>query len=113
MSVIATDQGARPPIRIVHLGIGAFFRAFGLAYLEKLNVTIPARDYRYGVMGVSFRSAAIRDALAAQNFVYTALERGADGDMARSITSLGDVAFSREEQSRILAQMADETVSIV
>ena len=113
MSVIATDQGARPPIRIVHLGIGAFFRAFGLAYLEKLNLTIPARDDRYGVMGVSFRSAAIRDALAAQNFVYTALERGADGDMARSITSLCDVAFSREEQSRILAQMADETVSIV
>lgn len=108
-----TDQGARPPIRIVHLGIGAFFRAFGLAYLEKLNATIPVQHNRFGVMGVSFRSATIRDALAGQDFVYTALERGADGDVARTITSLCDVAFSREEQSRILAQMADAKVSIV
>lgn len=113
MSVTTTIQDSRPPIRIVHLGIGAFFRAFGLAYLERLNATIPSRDERYGVMGVSFRSPAVRDALAAQGYVYTALERGPDGDMARTITSLCDVALSREEQSRILAQMADEKVSIV
>ena len=113
MSLIATDKEARPPVRIVHLGIGAFFRAFGLAYLERLNATIASPDQRYGVMGVSFRSAAVRDALAAQDFVYTTLERGADGDIARTISSLRDVALSTEEQARILAQMADEAVSIV
>ena len=113
MSLTANDTGIKPPIRIVHLGIGAFFRAFGLAYLERLNATIASPDQRYGVMGVSFRSAAVRDALAAQDFTYTALERGNDGDIARHITSLCDVALSTEEQARILTQMADEKVSIV
>lgn len=113
MSQTATDSRIKPPIRIVHLGIGAFFRAFGLAYLERLNATIASPEQRYGVMGVSFRSAAVRDALAAQDFTYTALERGKDGDIARYITSLCDVALSTEEQARILAQMADEAVSIV
>ena len=113
MSQIATDSRIKPPIRIVHLGIGAFYRAFGLAYLETLNARIASLDQRYGVMGVSFRSAAVRDALAAQDFTYTALERGKDGDIARHITSLCDVALSTEEQARILKQMADEKVSIV
>ena len=93
--------------------IGAFFRAFGLVYLERLNATIDARQDRYGVMGVSFRSPAVRDALAKQDFVYTALERGVDGDIARPITSLCDVALSLDEQQRILAQMADQGVSII
>ncbi|MGB2492805.1 MAG: hypothetical protein ACPID7_07455, partial [Candidatus Puniceispirillum sp.] len=79
MSLTATDSRIKPPIRIVHLGIGAFFRAFGLAYLERLNARIELPNQRYGVMGVSFRSAAVRDALAAQDFTYTALERGKDG----------------------------------
>ena len=82
MSQTATDSRIKPPIRIVHLGIGAFFRAFGLVYLERLNTTIASPDERYGVMGVSFRSSAVRDALAVQDFTYTALERGKDGDVA-------------------------------
>ena len=64
-------------------------------------------------MGVSFRSPRVRDALAAQGFTHTALERGGQGDIARTITSLCDVALSLQEQSRILAQMADVAVSIV
>tara|TARA_B100000787_G_C16137137_1_gene270216 strand:- start:655 stop:996 length:342 start_codon:yes stop_codon:yes gene_type:complete len=38
---------------------------------------------------------------------------GGQGDIARTITSLCDVALSLQEQSRILAQMADVAVSIV
>lgn len=113
MNMLVPNQPPKPPIRIVHLGIGAFFRAFGLAYLERLNAMIEASEDRYGVLGVSFRSPAIRDALAAQDFVYTALERGSEGDIARTITCLCEVALSREQQAQILAQMADEKVSIV
>ena len=35
------------------------------------------------------------------------------GDIARTITSLCDVGLSLQEQSRILAQMLDVSVSIV
>ena len=93
--------------------ICAFFRAFGLSYLERLNASFEAQEDRYGVMGVSFRSPQVRDALAAQGFTYTALERGGQGDIARTITSLCDVGLSLQEQSRILAQMLDVSVSIV
>ena len=46
MSQTAIESRIKPPIRIVHLGIGAFFRAFGLVYLERLNTTIASPDER-------------------------------------------------------------------
>lgn len=37
MNVLTNNPVIKPPIRIVHLGL---FRAFGLAYLERLNASI-------------------------------------------------------------------------
>lgn len=113
MTELANDMLTRPPIRIVHLGIGAFYRAFALAYIEKLNEQTDRFEDRYGVMGVSFRSPSVRDALAQNDFVYSALERGGDGDICHAITSLVDVAFAGEERARILDQMAAPAVSII
>lgn len=109
----ATRHAQRPPIRIVHLGIGAFFRAFGLEYLERLNETISEPADCHGVLGVSFRSPAVRNALASQDFVYAAVERGTEGDIARTITSLRDVRLTIEEPEPILERMADPAVAIV
>ncbi len=104
---------ARPPIRVVHLGIGAFFRAFALPRFEALNATLPRQQDRYAVMGVSLRTSAIRDALALQDFTYHAIERGPDGDVARRVTCLVDVGFAGEDRGRILAAMAAPEVSLV
>ena len=104
---------ARPPIRIVHLGIGAFFRAFGLTCLEEMNVALPQMQDRYAVVGVSFRSTAIRDALAPQNFFYNAVERRPDGDVPRQITCLVDICFAGEDRDRILAQMSAPEVNLI
>jgi len=51
--------------------------------------------------------------LLRRDLLNTALERGGQGDIARTITSLCDVGLSLQEQSRILAQMLDVSVSIV
>ena len=104
---------ARPPIRVVHLGIGAFFRAFGLPRLEEMNAALPRIQDRYAVVGVSFRSTAIRDALAPQNFFYNAIERRPDVDVPRQITCLVDVCFSGEDRERILAYMSAPEVSLI
>ncbi len=102
-----------PPIRVVHLGIGAFFRAFALPCFEALNMTLPRQQDRYSVMGVSLRSPAIRDALALQDFTYHTIERNPDADVARRITCLVDVGFAGEDRERILAAMAAPEVSLV
>jgi len=103
----------RLPIRVVHLGIGAFFRAFGLPRLEELNAALPRIQDRYAVVGVSFRSTAIRDALAPQNFLYNAIERRPDVDVPRQITCLVDVCYAGEDRERILAHMSAPEVSLI
>src|ERR1700740_3797937 len=51
---------------IVHLGLGAFQRAHQAAYTD----TLLASDPRWGILGVSLRSAETRDALAPQDGLY-------------------------------------------
>ena len=71
---------------VVHLGLGAFHRAHQAAYLDE----IAARgDMRWGVVGVSLRSPAVRDSLAPQDGLYTLVERDAAGERARSRKSKG------------------------
>ena len=100
----------RPGVGIVHLGIGAFFRAFGLPYLED---TMAAAGGDWGVIGVSLRSAGVRDRLAAQDCIYHALELGAEAQRLRRITALRRVLFAGDERDEILAAMADPAVSVV
>ncbi len=52
---------------IVHIGPGAFHRVHQAWYAEQWLATDP----RWGIAGVSLRSGALRDALAAQDGLYT------------------------------------------
>ena len=60
------DPGRIEP-GIVHLGPGAFHRVHQAWYAEQWLATDP----RWGIVGVSLRSAALRDALAPQDGLYT------------------------------------------
>ena len=57
-------------IGVVHLGPGAFHRAHQTPVFEAL---LPS-DLRWGVCGVSLHSAAVREALAPQDGLYTLVE---------------------------------------
>ena len=57
---------------VVHLGIGAFHRAHQAAYLE---AALNAGDLRWGIIGVSLRSAGVRDQMVPQDGLYTMLVR--------------------------------------
>jgi fructuronate reductase len=71
-------RSAAPKVRagIVHLGLGAFFRAFGAIYIEDA-VRVSGGDW--GIIGVSLQSAGTRDKLAGQDFVYNVVTQNNDG----------------------------------
>ena len=101
---------SRPGVGVVHLGIGAFFRAFGVPWLEE---AMAAGGGDWGVLGVSLRSASVRDALAARDFAYHALETGPDGAKARRIEALRGVLVAPDDPKAVVAVMADPRVSLV
>jgi len=91
----------------VHLGLGAFFRAHGALYIDDV-----AED-RWGIIGVSLRSAAIRDKLAPQDACYTAVEMGPLGMTPRHVEVVRDVLCAPDNRHAVLDVMAAPTTHIV
>lgn len=102
--------GARPGIGIVHLGLGAFFRAHGAIFVEE---AMAASGGDWGICGVSLQSPTMRDALAPQGGCYTALELGPKGRTARMVTSVQEVLVAAEDPALVLSRMADPGTRIV
>ena len=84
----------RPKPGIVHLGLGAFFRAHGAIYIAEA-MDMSGGDW--GVIGVSLQSPTIRDQLAPQDFVYSAVETGPKGQAVRIIDIVRNVLVARED----------------
>ena len=78
---------------IVHLGLGAFQRAHQAMYTE---AALNAGDHRWGIVGASLRSPAVRDALKPQDGLYTLAVRGADGERLQVIGAIKDVLVAPE-----------------
>ncbi|MEN9715601.1 MAG: hypothetical protein RJA35_1068 [Actinomycetota bacterium] len=74
---------SRRPERIVHLGVGAFFRAHQAWYTNQVDV-----DGEWGIVGYTGRSATVAQELAPQDCKYTLISRDADGDHLQVIESL-------------------------
>jgi fructuronate reductase len=99
-----------PRVGIVHLGLGAFFRAHGAVYVEE---AMAASGGDWGIVGVSLRSPDVRDALGPQGGAYVALELGPGGETARVIEAVAEVLVAQEDPEAVLARMADPKVRIV
>ncbi|MEC9401121.1 MAG: mannitol dehydrogenase family protein [Pseudomonadota bacterium] len=99
---------------IVHLGLGAFFRAFGAIYMEEaMKASGGTGQNNWGIIGVSLQSPRMHDQLAPQDFVYTAQELGPEGETLRQVEIIRDVLVARENPEAVLAAMADPDVRIV
>lgn len=79
------------PVRIVHLGVGNFFRAHQAWYTEHA----PDAD-AWGIAAFTGRSAAVADALRPQDGLYTLITRGADVDEFEVVSSLSAVHAANE-----------------
>ena len=95
---------------IVHLGIGAFQRAHQAMYTEG---ALAAGDSRWGVIGASLRSPAVRDQLKPQDCLYTLAVRGAQGETLQVIGAVKDVLVAPEDPAALLRALCDPAVAIV
>ncbi|MFT6091637.1 MAG: fructuronate reductase [Sulfitobacter sp.] len=100
----------RPRNGIVHLGLGAFFRAFGCVYIAD---AIAASGGDWGVVGISLRNPATRDALRPQNWAYTSVTLYPEQSEARVIDVLNDVLVAPEDPEAVLAAMTAPEIKIV
>ena len=91
-----------PPVRLVHLGLGNFFRAHQAWYTDR------AGD-GWGIAAFSGRSAALAEALTAQDGLYTLITRAGDGDRLDVISSLAR-AYPAARHDAWLATVASPDV---
>ncbi|PVU81144.1 oxidoreductase [Cellulomonas sp. WB94] len=77
---------AAAPVRILHVGLGNFFRAHQAWYTDN------APDAsEWGIAAFTGRSPAMVDALDPQGGLYTLITRGADGDRFDVVSSISAV----------------------
>ncbi len=84
---------------VVHVGIGAFHRAHQAAVFE---AALEGGDLRWGVVGVSLRSAAVRDQLVPQDGLYTLLVRDGEDARAQVIGAVLDVLVAPEDPAAVV-----------
>ncbi|MGB7431481.1 MAG: mannitol dehydrogenase family protein, partial [Ahrensia sp.] len=107
---IGITPDRRPKAGIVHLGLGAFFRAHGVSYIHQVQVQAGGH---WGIIGVSLMRPAQRDLLAPQDFIYTAVEQGPDGPRHGHYDDVVDVLVAPENPAAVIDAMADPAIKIV
>ena len=105
-----TRNAAPIPVGIVHLGLGAFFRAHGALYVQE---AMARSGGDWGILGVSLQSPGIRDRLAAQGSTYWAVQMGPEGEAAVHVQVVQDVLVAPENPQAVLDAMAAPGVRIV
>ncbi|MFE6649095.1 mannitol dehydrogenase family protein, partial [Nocardioides sp. NPDC057772] len=112
IAVPAYDRSAVTP-GIVHLGVGGFHRAHQARYVDDL---LASGITDWGIVGVGLmpQDVRMRDALAAQDHLYTLMERAPDGAVhGRVIGSIIDYLFAPDSPEAVLAQLTDPRIRIV
>ncbi len=103
----AVDGRPAAPVRIVHLGVGNFFRAHAAWYTEHA-----ADATEWGIAAFTGRSPAIAESLARQDGLYTLLVRGPDGARPEVVSSLSAV-HAGDDLAALRGYFADPSVVVV
>ncbi|HEY0812554.1 MAG TPA: mannitol dehydrogenase family protein [Pseudonocardia sp.] len=107
------DRGA-VTAGIVHIGVGAFHRAHQALYLDRLMNAGEALDWGICGVGVLPSDRRMRDALMAQDCLYTLVEKSPDGSQsARVVGSIVDYLFAPDDPEAVIEKMAGEDIRIV
>ena len=101
-------------VGIVHFGVGGFHRAHQAMYLDQLMNEGKALDWGICGVGVMPPDKQMRDALSAQDCLYTLVVKHADGSFdARVIGSIVAYLFAPDDSEAVLERMADPATRIV
>ncbi|MCI1262108.1 MAG: mannitol dehydrogenase family protein [Tetrasphaera jenkinsii] len=113
VAVPAYDRAGVTP-GMVHFGVGGFFRAHQAMYLERsMNA---GHDHDFGIVGVGTMpgDARMRDAMKAQDCLYTLVVKHPDGSRdAQVIGSMIGYLFAPGDPQAVLDRLADPATRIV
>ncbi len=96
---------------IVHIGLGNFHRAHQAVYFD--DVARYGISHEWGITGVNLRQGWTKAVLAAQNGLYTVVQRGQEKDTARVVGSLCGWNYAGEDAAAVLAALTDEQTRVV
>lgn len=96
---------------ILHFGVGNFHRAHQAVYLDRLMNAGAGLDFAIIGAGVMPGDQRMRDALAAQDYLYSVVEQSADASRVRVIGPMIDY-IAPGDSARVIAQLADPTTRI-
>ncbi|MFO1317124.1 MAG: mannitol dehydrogenase family protein [Burkholderiales bacterium] len=115
LAAVAADVGrpAYEPLRvavgIVHLGLGAFHRAHQAVFTDG----VLAADPRWGILGVSMKTPRATATLAAQDGLYSVIERSQAGVSLRVIGAVRETLFAGADPGALVRRLADPSVHVV
>src|SRR3984893_9493932 len=99
---------------IVHIGVGNFHRSHQAMYIDTLMNSGAAMNWGICGIGLQPSNVALRDALAAQDGLYTLVIRHGDGTWdARVIGSIVEYLFAPDDQEAAIEKMAAPSTRIV
>lgn len=121
---VSNDDGTAPALDaydrsalsagIVHFGVGGFHRAHQAVYLDDLFRAGQAADWAIVGVGTMPGDARMRDALAAQDHLYTLVVKHPDGRTEpRTIGSIIDFTYAPDDPEAVLGLLADPAIRIV
>lgn len=110
---LSRSDATRPKVGIVHLGLGAFYRAHAAIYFAEAMAKTSRDIGEWGIIGVSLKRPNQRDKLKPQDCVYTALELAPGGEIAHHVEIVQDVLVAPENPKAVIEAMANESVKIV
>ncbi|MDA2811892.1 mannitol dehydrogenase family protein [Nocardiopsis sp. RSe5-2] len=96
---------------IVHLGVGAFFRAHGAVMTE--DAMLAAGEADWGVCAVTGRSPRVWEQLAPQDGLFTVSERGAGARPMRVVSPVREVLGGNGDPWAVVERIADPGTRVV
>jgi mannitol 2-dehydrogenase len=105
---------SRVTIGVVHIGVGGFHRAHQAMYHDRLMNEGKALDWGICGVGVLASDRKMQEALAAQDCLYTVVEKHADGAReARVVGAITEYLFVPDDAEAVIEKMAAESTRIV
>lgn len=98
------------PVRLVHLGLGAFHRAHQVWFTQHAEADMDHPQWGYA--SFTGRGPRMADLLAPQDGLYTLVTRSEEGDSPEIVSSLVE-ARPAADLPRLLQLMADPAVAVV
>jgi mannitol 2-dehydrogenase len=111
---VPTYDRSKVSVGIVHVGVGAFHRAHQAMYLDRLMNNGTALNWGICGVGVLPQDRRMKDALNAQDCLYTLLVKHPDGSVEpRVIGSIVEYLLAPDDPEAVIEKMAAATTRIV